>query len=67
MGLLRDGFPYVGILHIILSEASPENAWRPMGIYRVVDDFGNVEVVEENKLMDPIVGDSAMRQRGTNL
>ena len=64
LGLLRDGFPYVGILHIIIPEPSPLIRWRPLTIARVLDDFGNAEIVAENQLSDPIVGDSAFRQLG---
>jgi hypothetical protein len=64
LGLLRDGFPYVGILHIVVPEPSPSSRWRPLTIARVLDDFGNVEIIAENQLSDPIVGDSAIRQLG---
>lgn len=44
-GLKIIGFPYVAVLHLIVSDGSPDHAWRPMGMARVLDDEGNVEIL----------------------
>lgn len=44
-GLKLIGFPYVAVLHLIVSDGSPDHAWRPMGMARILDDEGNVEIL----------------------
>lgn len=44
-GLKILGFPYVAVLHLIVSDGSPDHAWRPMGMARIVDDKGNLEML----------------------
>lgn len=38
--LLKLGFPYVAVLHLIVSDQSPEHAWEPMGMATVINDEG---------------------------
>ncbi|WP_133244866.1 hypothetical protein [Caulobacter radicis] len=40
--LLEMGFPYVGVAHLIVSDESPQEAWREMRRYEVLDQDGNV-------------------------
>lgn len=40
--LLELGFPYVAVAHLILSDASPVDAWRKAYSFKVLDDFGRV-------------------------
>ncbi|MNQ83351.1 hypothetical protein D3C85_984280 [compost metagenome] len=41
---LRDmGFPYVGLLHLIVSDDSPEHAWQEVQRARVIDKKGTAE------------------------
>jgi len=42
-GLLRCGFPFVGILHLIVNADGPEDNWRPVMHARVLDEEGHVE------------------------
>lgn len=42
-GLIKIGFPYVGVAHLIVSDESPEELWRPMGVFRVLDEYGRCE------------------------
>lgn len=44
-GLKTIGFPYVAVLHLIVSDGSPDHAWRPMWAARVLDDDGNLEIL----------------------
>ncbi|TRB07473.1 hypothetical protein EXN61_10230 [Agrobacterium tumefaciens] len=46
-GLLKMGFPYVAVAHLIVSDESPEHAWRPMGIAEILDEFGNCRMLPE--------------------
>lgn len=46
-GLREIGFPYVGLAHLIVSDESPEQFWRPMGIARVLDKFGRCQPLQE--------------------
>jgi hypothetical protein len=38
--LLKAGFPYVAVLHLIVSDQSPEHAWEPMGTTIVLNEEG---------------------------
>jgi len=40
------GFPYVAVLHLIISNESPEHAWRMMTPARVLDEYGRVELLQ---------------------
>ena len=42
-GLLRCGFPFVGILHLIVNAPGPAENWRNLHQYRVLDNFGSAE------------------------
>lgn len=46
-GLWRDGFPLVGILHIVVTEPGPIEHHRDLQIWRVVDDQGRAEYQED--------------------
>jgi len=37
-GLLRDGFPFVGILHLVLAETSPRTEWQKVMTAWIVGD-----------------------------
>ena len=37
-GLIRDGFPFAGMLHIILCEPSPKEDWSPLVRVRILND-----------------------------
>lgn len=62
-GLVRDGFPYVGLLHLIFTEPSPLEEWKPLMHARIIDDFGHVEILGEFPT-DTIGTISAQRQFG---
>lgn len=48
---LRDmGFPYVGLLHLIVSDDSPEHEWQEFERVRVIDNKGTVERVSPIRL-----------------
>lgn len=36
-GLLRHGFPFVAVAHLITSDGSPSTAWRPMSVVDMLD------------------------------
>lgn len=38
--LLRCGFPYVGVVHLIVSDESPKDAWRDVYETTIVDETG---------------------------
>ena len=38
-GLSTLGFPYVALIHLIVSDGSPEHAWRTMGRAEVLDGY----------------------------
>lgn len=38
--LLKAGFPYVAVLHLIVSDQSPKHAWEPMGMTTVLNEEG---------------------------
>lgn len=46
-GLLRCGFPYVGLLHLIISAEGPQENWCDLHEYRVLDEYGHAEFVRE--------------------
>lgn len=41
--LINLGFPYVGVVHIIVSDRSPRDAWRETSIFQIVDANGRAE------------------------
>lgn len=50
-GLQAIGFPYVAVAHLIVSDASPQVAWREIGVARIIGDDGAAE------MLDPIQTD----------
>jgi hypothetical protein len=47
-GLSALGFPYVALVHLIVSDDSPEHAWRTMGRAEVLDgDTGRVRMLPD--------------------
>ena len=42
-GLQQMGFPYVGLMHLVVSDDSPEEAWKEFQRVRVLDKRGNAE------------------------
>lgn len=49
-GLLKLGFPYAALAHLIVSDQSPESAWRDIGVARVIDSDGRVEMLPDEKV-----------------
>lgn len=49
-GLKAMGFPYVTVLHLIVSDGSPEYAWRPMTVFRILDDKGRAEMLPDQNV-----------------
>ncbi|WP_210338809.1 hypothetical protein [Devosia rhizoryzae] len=45
-GLSALGFPYVAVVHLIVSDSAPENEWRMMGKAEVLDSSGRVRMLE---------------------
>ncbi len=41
--LLELGFPYVSLVHVIVSDRSPEEAWEDVPAYRIINDQGKAE------------------------
>lgn len=41
--LLKLGFPYVSLVHIIVSDRSPEDTWEDVPAYRIINDQGEAE------------------------
>lgn len=41
------GFPYVGLLHIIVSDDSPTCAWRKAAVTQIIDDEGRAEELRD--------------------
>lgn len=62
-GLKAMGFPCVAVLHLIVSDGSPEHAWRPMGVARILDAQGRVEILPEQNV-DWLPADLLMRVFG---
>lgn len=44
-GLSTLGFPHVALAHLIISDGAPEHEWRMMGVARVLDQDGRVELL----------------------
>lgn len=44
-GLLSLGFPYVAVAHLIVSDSSPEDAWREVKIGKILNRQGLVEML----------------------
>ena len=44
-GLREMGFPYVGLLHLVVSDDSPEHAWQEVNRARVIDKKGTAELL----------------------
>lgn len=60
-GLLSDGFPFVGILHIVVANPGPEENKRLLEVWRVVDEYGRAERVG-SEMRDMTGYDAAERQ-----
>lgn len=63
-GLLRDGFPYVGMLHLIISEPSPLEEWKPLMRARLLSAAGNAETLPGKFPVDTIGIEAAERHFG---
>ena len=45
-GLLDAGFPYVAVMHLIISDQSPEDKWKEVMMSRVINaDTGEIELI----------------------
>lgn len=47
LGLHAMGFPYSALAHLIVSDESPQSEWKPIGIAKVLDDHGRVELLSD--------------------
>lgn len=61
--LLDLGFPYVALAHLIVSDTSPESAWREMGVAEKIDDDGRVKILP-NIMTDMMPADLMNRGLG---
>jgi hypothetical protein len=41
--LLNLGFPYVALLHLVVSDESPEDTWEETPVFRIINDNGEAE------------------------
>lgn len=46
-GLLKLGFPFVAIVHLVVSDQSPESAWRNIKAATILDEEGRVGQIED--------------------
>lgn len=60
-GLLSDGFPFVGILHLVVADPGPIENRRLLELWRVISEQGHVERVG-SELCDMTGYDAAQRQ-----
>jgi len=49
-GLSKIGFPYVALAHLIVSDSSPEHAWKSAMVARIVDEDLRVEFVDPMRM-----------------
>ena len=64
-GLLHDGFPFVGILHVLIAEPSDEKDWGKISTFIVTDRERQAgEKLDDNVDFDPILMDAVARQFG---
>lgn len=42
-GLRQLGFPYVAVVHLIVSDDSPRDAWKPMGVLQILNENGSAK------------------------
>ena len=49
-GLIRMGFPHVAVAHLIVSDESPEETWKPMGVFRVLNSDGLLEPLPDQNV-----------------
>ena len=65
LGLLRDGFPFVGLLHIAVPETTPtELCWNIPVIANAIGSNGELVETGERVAMDPFPITTAQRQEG---
>jgi len=60
-GLLLDGFPFVGILHIVVAAPGPLENRRSLELWQIVDDQGHAERIG-SEMRDMTGYDAAERQ-----
>jgi len=60
-GLLHDGFPFVGILHIVVAAPGPLENRRSLELWRIVNDHGHAERIG-SEMRDMTGYDAAERQ-----
>src|SRR5690606_9762674 len=46
-GMRQMGLPYFGVLHLIVSDSSPRTNWKPMGVLKILDRYGRVEILPD--------------------
>lgn len=63
-GLVRDGFPYVGMLHVIVAEPSPKAQWKSLVHARIVNDNLEAEIIPGPIPTDMVGIEIAERQFG---
>ena len=49
-GLLDAGFPYAALIHLIVSDTSPREAWREVEVARIIDKDGRLEMLPETHI-----------------
>ena len=59
-GLLRDGFPFVGMLHVIIPEPSPREQWKSLEQYVLVND--NLEAQHIGRVPADTIGPDTIRR-----
>jgi hypothetical protein len=64
-GLLRCGFPFVGVLHLIVNAPGPTENWKELHRFRVVDEFGRCEF--EGPIMGDMTGIYAAQRQYSRL
>ena len=48
--LFELGIPYVAVAHLIVSDQSPEEFWREVGLARVLDKEGRAELLDNRRI-----------------
>lgn len=64
-GLLRCGFPFVGVLHLIVNAPGPAENWTKLDQFRVMDEFGRCEF--ERAIMGDMTGAYAAQRQFSRL
>lgn len=63
-GMVKDGIPFVGLLHIILPEPSPVEQWRPLVRHRILNENLESEALPGVFPIDMAGADALIRHFG---